>query len=818
MAVFPDRIVLKNTTTTSDATIISEIETGGTDEIVPGELVVKRESGSSKLFTKDASGAIVTVGGAGPINDLTDVDTATVAPVVGDGLKWDGVNWVPGSDINTATPATLGQVLGWDGSSWIPFNSFGTYSDTYQETTSNLASHPLHGPDAFYADQAALEADGFTFIASNIVVASPIPTFNPGPNWDGIDFLGNGITSGGSWYISCQAGVGWDNSFDKTNANYGVEFYTFNIDFHVALWATASSLRLAGYKEITAEGKDWLCVRMDYAIPSGDASAGMPTEVWFAKDGSVSIRYGNAINGGSFSAVGNPDNDSAIASNGTILTSDPYTNISYSGDYVFNILQTVPRNDFLGNLGDVTLTALANGDRIEWNGTQWVNVAGGGGVAVLNDLTDVTITAAGAGEVLRYDGAAWVDAQLDYADLANAPVNVSAFANDSGYLTDVVLDATPQLGGNLDVNGNYIVSTANGNVSIAPNGTGLLEVRGNTNDGSIKLNCSANTHGVTIKSPPHAAAATYTLVLPTSAGTNGQVLTTDGTGVLSWGAGGGGAGALNDLTDVTITAAAAGEVLRYNGAAWVDAQLDYADLANTPANVSAFANDAGYIANITAEPIGDLSDVVLTNPANNDVLSYNGTNWVNTPAPPADISGNSIGDLSDVTITAAASGEVLRYNGAAWVDAQLDYADLANTPAIPVSIDDLTDVDTSTVAPTDGQVLAWDNIAGQWEPATVAGGGGPIAIDDLTDVDTSTAAPTLGQVLKWDGANWVPGTDISGGGGSASLGRGDGGDVDALTVDSAFVFGVYGGGDIDTTAQDDPIEFVTYDVDGGEIT
>jgi len=35
------------------------------------------------------------------------------------------------------------------------------------------------------------------------------------------------------------------------------------------------------------------------------------------------------------------------------------------------------------------------------------------------------------------------------------------------------------------------------------------------------------------------------------------------------------------------------------------------------------------------------------------------------------------------------------------------------------NIDDLTDVDTSTVAPTDGQSLIWDNTAGQWEPGTV---------------------------------------------------------------------------------------------------
>ena len=40
------------------------------------------------------------------------------------------------------------------------------------------------------------------------------------------------------------------------------------------------------------------------------------------------------------------------------------------------------------------------------------------------------------------------------------------------------------------------------------------------------------------------------------------------------------------------------------------------------------------------------------------------------------------------------------------------------------AIDDLTDVDTSTVAPTDGQVLTWVDADSEWAPADSAGGGG----------------------------------------------------------------------------------------------
>jgi hypothetical protein len=55
--------------------------------------------------------------------------------------------------------------------------------------------------------------------------------------------------------------------------------------------------------------------------------------------------------------------------------------------------------------------------------------------------------------------------------------NVSELVNDAGYVTsagvsDIVDDTTPQLGGNLDVNGNSIVSTSNADISITPNGTG----------------------------------------------------------------------------------------------------------------------------------------------------------------------------------------------------------------------------------------------------------------------------------------------------------------------------------------------------------
>jgi hypothetical protein len=54
-----------------------------------------------------------------------------------------------------------------------------------------------------------------------------------------------------------------------------------------------------------------------------------------------------------------------------------------------------------------------------------------------------------------------------------------------------------------------------------------------TTDGYLQLNCSQNSHGIKLKSPPHSAAQSYTLTFPQSI-TDGYFLKTDGSGNLSF--------------------------------------------------------------------------------------------------------------------------------------------------------------------------------------------------------------------------------------------------------------------------------------------
>jgi hypothetical protein len=94
---------------------------------------------------------------------------------------------------------------------------------------------------------------------------------------------------------------------------------------------------------------------------------------------------------------------------------------------------------------------------------------------------------------------------------------VSGLATSSA-ISNVVEDTSPQLGGNLDMNGADIVTTSNADLELAPNGTGHVTVRGNTNQGTIQFNCESNSHGQKIKAAPHSESADNVLTLPSTGG------------------------------------------------------------------------------------------------------------------------------------------------------------------------------------------------------------------------------------------------------------------------------------------------------------
>jgi hypothetical protein len=118
-------------------------------------------------------------------------------------------------------------------------------------------------------------------------------------------------------------------------------------------------------------------------------------------------------------------------------------------------------------------------------------------------------------------------------------VTVDNLISSAGGLTSVAADSTPQLGADLDVNGNDIVSVSNGNIALLPNGSGVVNLDGNGSSGGVSISdgsidirtgtgsiaqmrffCeSSNAHAQTLKAQPHSAGSSSTLTLPASTGT-----------------------------------------------------------------------------------------------------------------------------------------------------------------------------------------------------------------------------------------------------------------------------------------------------------
>ena len=113
-------------------------------------------------------------------------------------------------------------------------------------------------------------------------------------------------------------------------------------------------------------------------------------------------------------------------------------------------------------------------------------------------------------------------------------VTATAFSGSGASLTgvDVVNDTSPQLGGNLDLNGNDIVTTSNADLELAPNGTGHVTVKGNTNQGAIQFNCENNSHGQIVTAAPHSESANNTLTLPSTGG-DARLVSTASTATLT---------------------------------------------------------------------------------------------------------------------------------------------------------------------------------------------------------------------------------------------------------------------------------------------
>jgi len=206
----------------------------------------------------------------------------------------------------------------------------------------------------------------------------------------------------------------------------------------------------------------------------------------------------------------------------------------------------------------------------------------------------------------------------------------------SGATSNVVEDVTPQLGGNLDVNGNSIVSVSNGDITLEPNGVGNVNVRADTlvlgdnsdinyihgystgySSADIQISPALVNTGIIrvrglnedIVIQPDGSGKIHldNNYWPNADGTNGQTLSTNGSGVLSWVTPSADV-AVDPITfvgdDSTGTAVNTGETFKFAGAQNITTAVSADTLTITGPDLSAYLTSvpAQTFASLTSKP------------------------------------------------------------------------------------------------------------------------------------------------------------------------------------------------------------------------
>ena len=235
------------------------------------------------------------------------------------------------------------------------------------------------------------------------------------------------------------------------------------------------------------------------------------------------------------------------------------------------------------------------------------------------------------------------------------------------------VDSSELVDGSIDAS--HIASSAVTNVKTNFQPGTTFKGDGSSTDGKITLNCSQNTHGVSIQSPAHASAATYTLTLPTSNGNANEFLQTNGSGVLTF-ATVGTSSLAADAVDGTKLADNAVDSEHYTDGSidnahiaddqidsehYVDGSIDTAHIADNQVTLAKMAGLArGKI--IYGDASGD--PAALTVGSSGQVLKSDGTDISWGASPGAALTGSTNNTITTVTGANAFQGEAnLTFDG-----------------------------------------------------------------------------------------------------------------------------------------------------------
>jgi len=276
-------------------------------------------------------------------------------------------------------------------------------------------------------------------------------------------------------------------------------------------------LRIDGEATIDMNASTAVTVSNDLKLDSDSAVLG------FGSDNDITLTHAADTS----LTLGGAGGTTGLIINNTATDGDPFLSFALSGTQTFTMgIDDGDSDKFkIGTSAIGTSTALT--------------LDSSGNLVISGDLTvtgdDITMGTNTSGNLLIADGTNFnsvaVGSLSEISTVANDDVFLAVDTSGGGLkkiqrsavvaglatssaISNVVEDTSPQLGGDLDMNGQDIVTTSNADLELAPNGTGHVTVKGNTNPGSIQFNCESNSHGQIVKSQPHSASVTNVLTLP----------------------------------------------------------------------------------------------------------------------------------------------------------------------------------------------------------------------------------------------------------------------------------------------------------------
>lgn len=274
----------------------------------------------------------------------------------------------------------------------------------------------------------------------------------------------------------------------------------------------------------------------------------------YATEPTVVFTPSNAGSGGGGTNLDNGGSNVNVGFNG---------NVTIAANSIPNVLTVTSNSVLIGKAADVGNGIPATIANLVVNGNARANnFTASNGVNMFGNLIVSTVNSASA---------------LNVSNISNVIIS-------NGNITTV---GSVSVGANLSVAGN---TTLAGNISVTGNANvGILTVSGNATTGDLRVNGNANitsnllansitsnttitgniitgasgnvriratgSNTVTIQASS-GTSSSFSLTLPPNDGTSGQVLTTDGSGILSWTAGsGGGSGGFTNIEVFTSTPA-----------------------------------------------------------------------------------------------------------------------------------------------------------------------------------------------------------------------------------------------------------------------